>query len=552
MSDDQTKPGLALLLHTLRHLQPLQLYGRLWFRLYRPRPQTALAPGLRLAPKCFVAVAARRASLLGPGQLRLLNEDVSIAAAGDWQGVGRSDLLRYNLHYFDDLSAFDSAQRRAWQLGLIQRWVAENPPAVGVGWAPYPTSMRIVNWIKGALAGLALPETARQSLAVQVRHLRKRLEWHLLGNHLFANAKALVFAGCWFEGDEAARWRAKGLRIIDRELPEQVLVDGGQFERSPMYHALALEDLLDLINLAGVYPDCIDAARVAQWREVAARMWRWLLAMCHPDGEIAFFNDAAIGVAPAPLQLYEYARRLGIEEPAPLSELEQLQPSGYLRLELGPAVLLIDAAPIGPDYLPGHAHADSLSFELSLHGRRVLVNTGIDRYGTDAERVRQRGTAAHNCVVVDGEDSSEVWSGFRVARRAYPFGLTVERRADEIVVECAHDGYRRLPGRVVHRRQWRLRVDGLEIVDRVEGECSSVRAHFHLHPSMEVGECGGVRSGALQVGDGLAVSWEVHGGMGRVASSSHRPEFGLSLPASELQVDFGRSRQVLTRWGWKV
>jgi hypothetical protein len=38
---------------------------------------------------------------------------------------------------------------------------------------------------------------------MQVRFLRKRLEVHLLGNHLFANAKALVFAGLYFSGDEA-------------------------------------------------------------------------------------------------------------------------------------------------------------------------------------------------------------------------------------------------------------------------------------------------------------------------------------------------------------
>jgi hypothetical protein len=48
------------------------------------------------------------------------------------------------------------------------------------------------------------------SLAVQARHLSRRLEYHLLGNHLFANAKALVFAGLFFQGDEADAWLADG------------------------------------------------------------------------------------------------------------------------------------------------------------------------------------------------------------------------------------------------------------------------------------------------------------------------------------------------------
>ena len=38
--------------------------------------------------------------------------------------------------------------------------------------------------------------------------------------------------------------------------------------------------------------------------------------MSHPDGEIGFFNDSAIGVAPSVSELSNYAARLGfIESP---------------------------------------------------------------------------------------------------------------------------------------------------------------------------------------------------------------------------------------------
>ena len=36
-----------------------------------------------------------------------------------------------------------------------------------------------------------------RSLATQVSHLFGSLEYHLLGNHLLENAKALIFAGCF-------------------------------------------------------------------------------------------------------------------------------------------------------------------------------------------------------------------------------------------------------------------------------------------------------------------------------------------------------------------
>jgi uncharacterized heparinase superfamily protein len=99
-----------------------------------------------------------------------------------------------------------------------------------------------------------VPEPAWvESLAVQARWLRRHIEWHLLGNHLFVNAKALVFAGLFFAGDEAAEWLAQGSeRFWVREVPEQVLPDGGHFELSPMYHAIILEDVLDLLNAAHV------------------------------------------------------------------------------------------------------------------------------------------------------------------------------------------------------------------------------------------------------------------------------------------------------------
>ncbi|TOQ84691.1 hypothetical protein CGG86_23720, partial [Vibrio parahaemolyticus] len=67
------------------------------------------------------------------------------------------------------------------------------------------------------------------SLSLQVQALEQQLEYHLLGNHLFANAKALVFAGCFFKGDLACRWLERGLDILHKEVAEQILSDGGNF-----------------------------------------------------------------------------------------------------------------------------------------------------------------------------------------------------------------------------------------------------------------------------------------------------------------------------------
>ena len=178
--------------------------------------------------------------------------------------------------------------------------------------------------------------------------------FHLLGNHLWANAKALVFAGAFFDDAEAESWRAKGLNVLRRELEAQILPDGGHFERSPMYHAVVLEDLLDLLQLARMYPGVFNINDVTAWRERVVRMHRWLRVMTHPDGGISFFNDAAFDIAPTLDELTDYAEAVGVPfNPTPLADIEALADSGYVRLQSGPAVMIADVGEIGPDHLPG-------------------------------------------------------------------------------------------------------------------------------------------------------------------------------------------------------
>lgn len=528
--------SLARYFHTLRHLRPVQIHGRLWHRLNPARPDLAAAPELRAATGRWMPAAARPPSMLDGETFRFLNHVGHARTAAGWNDPAQEKLWLYNLHYFDDLNAAGAADRLAWHRELIARWVAENPPRLGNGWEPYPVSLRMVNWIKWALAGNTLDPGWAHSLAIQARWLRRHVEWHLLGNHLFANAKALVFAGLFFEGDEAAAWLAQGLKILQREVPEQVLADGGHFELSPMYHAIILEDVLDLINAADARPNQVPTALVTQWREAASRMLPWLQGMSHPDGGVAFFNDAALGIAPDYATFAEYARRLGIEPGPgrPDAAVRHFADSGYVRLEQGGAVVLLDVARIGPDYLPGHAHADTLSFELSLFGQRVVVNSGTSRYGLGPERLRQRGTAAHCTVEVDGSDSSEVWGGFRVARRARPVGLTVQQSDGALVVTCAHDGYRRLTGRPIHRRRWRLDSRGLQISDAIEGAFRTAVARYYLHPDVTV--TGEGEGGQLVLPDGRRVRWSVEGGTARVVPATWHPEFGVSRPSRLIEV----------------
>ena len=525
--------------HTIRYLKLSQILARLRFRFSRPTLDLRPAPALRPVSGGWIR-CSRKPSMLGPVRFRFLSVERELATSATWNCPDWPKLWLYNLHYFDDLNADGAAARIDWHRALIARWIDENPPAAGNGWEPYPVSLRIVNWVKWSLTGNPLENGWLQSLAIQARWLRRRLEWHLLGNHLFANAKALVFAGVYFAGPEADTWRDEGLTILRQQLAEQILGDGGHFERSPMYHAIACEDLLDLLNLARSYPSSIPADTVRVWRETTTRMLRWLRTMVHPDGEIVQFNDSAFGIAPVPGHLFRYASSIGIDA-VPLSgRVTHLAETGYVRLEQGPAIAFVDVAPIGPDYLPGHAHADTLTFELSLFGQRWIVDSGCSTYAEGAERHRQRGTAAHNTVVVDEADSSEVWASFRVARRARVRELVVSEGKDQSTIAASHDGYLRLPGRVTHRRSVTLCPTALEVVDDLNGRYRLAIASMLLHPEVEVLQ---LSSQSLELHrGGHVVTLSVDGGFAKVEPAMWHPEFGRAHETHRIGLTFTTSR----------
>ena len=484
---DCRAPGAITLLtrfllywHTIRYLRVSQIFWRLWYQVYRPKIDYSPSPPLRAPNGNWRSYVEREPALISPSQAVFLNFRADISGPTIWNDPKHAKLWLYNLHYFDDLNAQDSPIRVDWHRQLIRRWINENPAGKGNGWEPYPTSLRVVNWIKWSLTGNESSEPMRQSLAVQARWISKSLEFHILGNHLLANAKALCFAGLHFSGKEADEWYSRGLKILEKQLKEQVLSDGGHFELSPMYHLIVLEDLLDLTQLHNVYgkevPKCLET--------VIPHMLRWSRVMRHSDGGIPFFNDAAFGVAAKPAELDSYAQDLGYELSESGNAFTFLRDSGYVRMICDDALVIADLAQVGPDYLPGHAHADTFSFEFSLAGRRLVVNGGTSVYGADNERQRQRGTLAHSTVSIDGKNSSEVWGGFRVARRARVTKLEVGDDQN-LWARGEHDGYSRLPGSPKHQREWRLLEGGLEVSDLISGSGNhKIEISFHIAPGL--------------------------------------------------------------------
>jgi uncharacterized heparinase superfamily protein len=316
-----------------------------------------------------------------------------------------------------------------------------------------------------------------------------------------------------------------------------------------MYHSIILEGILDLLSLQRAGPERpwarhgLDRLRLER---IAKSMMDWLDRMTHPDGRIALLNDSAMGIAAELAMLKRYAERLDMADPLPprADGVRAMNDAGFIRVDRGPLSAILDVGKVGADHVPGHGHADTLTFEWSLADQRVVVDTGTSLYGESPERLRQRGTAAHNTVVVDDQDSSEVWRGFRVARRAYPQNVTVDVSTDPWVVGAAHDGYRRLPGRVIHRRRWEFGSNSLLVADRVEGKHSTAQARFHFHPRIEVA-LRGEGEGSLSGADGLTARFVITRGRARLEDSTYHPEFGCSMRNRCLVVELEHAESIV-------
>lgn len=387
-------------------------------------------------------------------------------------------LWQYNLHYLEWLWALPPEGRLAAALD----WSRRHPPVAGAaGWSPYPTSLRLETLCLVAAEGGSNVALLWPSIWRQAEHLSRRLEYHLLGNHLLENAIALSFVGACFLGVDADRWLRTGLDILRRQLPEQVLGDGMHFERSPMYQLRLVHALALLANTGE--PEVRDVVA-----EPLARMIAALAPLCHPDGQIALLNDSAFGIYPDPGRVTAFAVAAlgGAPPPAP----RHLPDAGYFTGRRGGDAVICDAGPLGPEYLPGHSHGDIFSFELSLGGRRVVVDSGTYDYEASSMRSYCRSTAAHNTVTVDGEDQAEFWAAFRVGRRGKPRDVRCVPQPDGFELSGWHDGFVHLPGRPVHRRVFRWHDDGVLMLSDTVTATRPVTAasRLHLHPECRLVE----------------------------------------------------------------
>jgi hypothetical protein len=440
-----------------------------------------------------------------------------------------------NLHYMELLEGVDDDAFVA----IVNSWIAENPLSAPDSWScawwSYNLSIRVVVWMQQIARRLPrLPPSflanATMSLGQQLRFLERHLETDLRGNHLIRNLKALIWAGTFFTGPEAERWRRTGEALLARELAWQVLGDGCHYELSPSYHCQVMGDLLEVASVleAGTFRDELLAT--------LDRMARVSVLLTHPDGQVALFNDGGLGMAYPAATVLETHAAMGRLPPDTAGGAFALPDAGFYGLRSGDEHLIVDCGPIGPDELIGHGHGDILTFEWSVGGRRIIVDQGTYQYTAGPRRVQSRSTAGHNTVSIGDADMCAFFGAHRCGRRARPTVLEHRGDAAGFVLEGTHDGFDRLPGRPRHMRRFAALPGRIEITERIEGGGQLPgTAGLLLHPDCRV-EPGG---DGVTVTNGPVVVRITSTAPMTVESAEWFPDLYTTLPTCRLRLDLG-------------
>ena len=266
---------------------------------------------------------------IAQGRYVFLNEERRLHCPVDWRLESwpeASHLWRFHLHYHEFLLDLIAQGRQtadatwfdqAWD--LVADWIDHNrlddARTLVDAWHPYCISRRLRVWILLWSASSQRPRQGDRilgSMYAQASFLRRHLEWDVGGNHLLENLRTLLLVGSFLDGPVAEDWLKTGEVLLRRQVGEQILPHGEHFERSPMYHALMLEALLDIREV--VRPLLPDLAEFCS--RTTASMAGFLEAIVHPDGRIPLLGDACLDEAPPARLLVQWSARGSVGEEA--------------------------------------------------------------------------------------------------------------------------------------------------------------------------------------------------------------------------------------------
>lgn len=453
-------------------------------------------------------------------------EEISAEATGD-----KKIIWELNRHqYFATLGqAYLYSQDEIYAqifAAHLQNWLEENPPKLGVNWlSSLELAFRAMSWLWAIYFFKNSPALTPElflwmlkSLNAHARHIETYLSTYFSPNtHLTGEALGLFFLGTLLpEFKEAEKWKNTGEKILLNALNWQIRDDGVYVEQATAYHRYTADFysfFLCLANSEKEFPKI-------------EGLFEFLLFITQPDGKTPLLGDDDGGrflfldefptndfrptLAKGAILFERGDFKFAAENPTaetlwlfgaeglkkfdklvakpPQENSKAFETSGFYVLRDGwekdSNFMLIDCGIHG--FLNcGHAHADALSFVLSLKGRNTLVDSGTFCYTSDAEKRRYfRSSEAHNAVTVDNQSSSISEGTFQWITIANVHLTELQTHRFFDFLKGQHDGFESLGVR--YEREFLFLKDNYFVIaDNFESAAKhDYAAHFHFAPNL--------------------------------------------------------------------
>lgn len=441
----------------------------------------------------------------------------TVAFNGDWDLINEKyrmvsfklNSFRWLLDLSDTYKITQDPKYINCGIDLIKNWNEHCGLYIsGDKWNAYVIAERITHWIGfvSEYCDEVLLEQIAEWVFSQAMELKSSIEFQLGANHLLSEAKSLIIAGTFLKNDKLYEF---GKRILLEECKEQFLPDGGHYERSVSYHIESLQQLFESYVVMRIKDDSDADTLISIMKDP----YSFLNGMISVNNRIPLFNDSAYDYpfydasdflysasllySPLPPKgnTGYYSKRWSLLEGGSFNatwESRKLyENTGFVHysfeVEGKRYSFYMDCGNNGPDYNLGHAHADALSILLFSENKDILVDSGVFTYKPGVERNNCRSTKAHNTVEVDGENSAEVWSAFRVARRGYT-SIDDYSLANGMRIVASHNGYSKvLNESVIHKREVVIQDSILEIKDFLISQKShNSVSRFHISPDCQI------------------------------------------------------------------
>jgi len=423
-----------------------------------------------------------------------------------------------------------------WQ-ELILDWIKNNPVYYGPNWAiAMEVAIRACNWIlsfeiiEKKIQDIGYPparagkiqdtflEAFLGSLFEHGRFIFNNLEYApTRSSHYLSDIIGLIYISFFLGGNsKITKWQKFAVQTLEKEMDFQVLSDGVDYELSVSYHRYKTELFLwagyvlkiNRVNLSNEF-----------WLKLG-KMLNFVLAIIKPNGlvpQIGDSDDSRLHLVwenyfswekrnyDSLIKLFSLVSGKQIEN-YPLNSASFPKGGIYILKDNG-FYLITGRGKCCYGKGGSHIHNDMLSFELSLLGEDLIIDSGTYVYTSDyEERNKFRSTQAHNTVIIDNQEQNPLsLDPFYFEQRAQMTVKKWEEQKDFILFEAEHDGYKNprfaqnlfsrfarnkyLKQPVIYQRSllWDKKDKSLSIIDKfISQGHHELEWNFHLAPDIKI------------------------------------------------------------------